>query len=305
MSASSSSIRNSLWFHCCRLRKTSFSATRRPRFGVIDWDKAFARTRDLLKTSSGSTKIPKTLITNIGVGKQQLVEIAKALSKKVKLLILDEPTASAERDRIATRFSLCCSISRPAGHLVDPDLPQAERNLEGGRPDHHPARRHDGRNSQLSQRFRDQRRSHHPGDGGARYGASAIRPGPRRSARPLLEVKQLERPSPSCMPIALVVKQHQLHRAASGEIVGIAGLMGSGRTELAMSIFGRAYGQKHLAATVRIERQGLPTSRPSTRRSRPASPMSRKTANNSVSYSTRTSPRTRRWPICLASRPRW
>ncbi len=43
---------------------------------------------------SGLNENPETLITNLGVGKQQLVEIAKALSKEVKLLILDEPTAS-------------------------------------------------------------------------------------------------------------------------------------------------------------------------------------------------------------------
>ena len=62
------------------------------RFGIIDWDRAFARTRELL-ADRGLDENPETLITNIGVGKQQLVEIAKALSKKVKLLILDEPTA--------------------------------------------------------------------------------------------------------------------------------------------------------------------------------------------------------------------
>ena len=43
---------------------------------------------------SACSESPNTLITDIGVGKQQLVEIAKALSKSVKLLILDEPTAS-------------------------------------------------------------------------------------------------------------------------------------------------------------------------------------------------------------------
>ena len=45
---------------------------------------------------SGSARSPPTLVTDIGVGKQQLVEIAKALSKRVKLLILDEPTASLQ-----------------------------------------------------------------------------------------------------------------------------------------------------------------------------------------------------------------
>ena len=51
------------------------------------------RTRELL-AKVGSTSRPTTLVDDLGVGKQQLVEIAKALAKEVKLLILDEPTAS-------------------------------------------------------------------------------------------------------------------------------------------------------------------------------------------------------------------
>src|SRR6201994_2566549 len=63
------------------------------RFGVIDRDAVYRRTRELL-AQVGLRESPDTLITDLGVGKQQLVEIAKALSKKVRLLILDEPTAS-------------------------------------------------------------------------------------------------------------------------------------------------------------------------------------------------------------------
>ena len=63
------------------------------RHGVIDWFAAYAKTKELLR-KVGLNERPSTLITDIGVGKQQLVEIAKALSKEVKLLILDEPTAS-------------------------------------------------------------------------------------------------------------------------------------------------------------------------------------------------------------------
>src|SRR5690349_2433799 len=63
------------------------------RFGVIDRDTVYRRTRELL-AQVGLRESPDTLITDLGVGKQQLVEIAKALSKRVRLLILDEPTAS-------------------------------------------------------------------------------------------------------------------------------------------------------------------------------------------------------------------
>ena len=61
--------------------------------GVIDWFEAFRRTQALL-AKVGLKEHPNTLIGSLGTGKQQLVEIAKALNKKVKLLILDEPTAS-------------------------------------------------------------------------------------------------------------------------------------------------------------------------------------------------------------------
>ncbi len=71
------------------------------RFGVIDRGAVYQRTKELL-AKVGLSEAPDTLITNIGVGKQQLVEIAKALSKEVRLLILDEPTASLnERDSAA------------------------------------------------------------------------------------------------------------------------------------------------------------------------------------------------------------
>ncbi|HUR19588.1 MAG TPA: ATP-binding cassette domain-containing protein, partial [Vicinamibacterales bacterium] len=66
--------------------------------GIVDWEETRDGARALLK-KVGLSEDPDTLVTNIGVGKQQLVEIAKALSKEVKLLILDEPTASlSEKD---------------------------------------------------------------------------------------------------------------------------------------------------------------------------------------------------------------
>src|SRR5690606_2305436 len=62
-------------------------------FGLIDWNKTNSEAAKLL-ARVGLRESPITKIMDIGVGKQQLVEIAKALSKRVKLLILDEPTAA-------------------------------------------------------------------------------------------------------------------------------------------------------------------------------------------------------------------
>ncbi|MBV8625190.1 MAG: ATP-binding cassette domain-containing protein, partial [Herbaspirillum sp.] len=57
--------------------------------GVIDWEQSYVRAKALL-AKVGLKESPQTLVGDLGVGKQQLIEIAKALSKEVKLLILDE-----------------------------------------------------------------------------------------------------------------------------------------------------------------------------------------------------------------------
>lgn len=67
------------------------------KHGRIDWDEMFQRAKLFMKIV-GLFEDPNTLVENIGVGKQQLVEIAKAISKDVKLLILDEPTAALNED---------------------------------------------------------------------------------------------------------------------------------------------------------------------------------------------------------------
>src|SRR5450756_1884970 len=79
--------------------------------GIIDWNVAFRRTRELL-AKVGLKESPNTLITNLGVGKQQLVEIAKALAKKVKLLILDEPTASLNESDSDALLDLLLELKR-------------------------------------------------------------------------------------------------------------------------------------------------------------------------------------------------
>src|SRR3954468_11998005 len=75
------------------------------RFGVIDRDAVYRRSQQLL-AKVGLNEAPDTLVTELGVGKQQLVEIAKALSKEVRLLILDEPTAALNDDDSAHLLDL-------------------------------------------------------------------------------------------------------------------------------------------------------------------------------------------------------
>src|SRR2546427_6421225 len=75
------------------------------RLGVIDRDAVYRRTGELL-AQVGLRESPDTLVTDLGIGKQQLVEIAKALSKRVRLLILDEPTASLNESDSAALLDL-------------------------------------------------------------------------------------------------------------------------------------------------------------------------------------------------------
>ena len=137
------------------------------RYGVIDWALAHTRTRELLE-KVGLKESPATLVTDLGIGKQQLVEIAKALSKEVKLLILDEPTASLNESDSDALLQLLLGF-KSARHRLHPDLAQAQRDLQGRRCDHCSARRLDHHHDRL-QRRPGQRRSDHQGHGRPRNG---------------------------------------------------------------------------------------------------------------------------------------
>jgi putative multiple sugar transport system ATP-binding protein len=89
--------------------------------GWIDWNKTNLEASKLL-ARVGLKDNPITKITDIGVGKQQLVEIAKALSKRVKLLILDEPTAALNDEDSAHQ-----AAAEP-GHHFDHHQSQVERD---------------------------------------------------------------------------------------------------------------------------------------------------------------------------------
>ncbi|GJE69423.1 multiple monosaccharide ABC transporter ATP-binding protein [Methylorubrum podarium] len=216
------------------------------RFGVIDWDAAFARTRDLLRTV-GLDENPETLVTHLGVGKQQLVEIAKALSKRVKLLILDEPTASLSDKDSAALLRLLVTLKERgiASILISHKLNEI---------------------SQVADRITILR------DGSTieTLDCRAAAVDEDRIIRGMVGRDMAHRYPPRTPRIGGVLMEvrdwtafHPLHAerpvvrnvsfsVRKGEIVGIAGLMGSGRTEFAMSLFGRAYGQG-VSGRVRIE----------------------------------------------------
>ena len=207
------------------------------RMGVIDWSVAFNRTRELL-SKVGLKESPNALITNLGIGKQQLVEIAKALAKKVKLLILDEPTASLnETDsdallRLLVEFKAQGITSIIISHKLNELAKVADQITvlrDGATVETIDCRREtisEGRiiKSMVGREMSD------------RYPLRVPKIAERLFA---VENWRVEHPLHAGRE---VIKGVDLH-VNRGEVVGIAGLMGAGRTELAMSIFGRAYGR--------------------------------------------------------------
>ena len=206
--------------------------------GIINWFEAFRRTKELL-AKVGLNENPNTLITNIGTGKQQLVEIAKALNKKVKLLILDEPTSSLnEKDSYALLellkgFKAQGIASILITHKLNEVMKVADRITvirDGKTIDTMDVAAGDVNEDRIIK---------------AMVGRDLSERYPPRTPKigeTLLEVKNWSVYHPQHAD-RQVVKGVNLN-VRKGEIVGIAGLMGAGRTEFAMSVFGRAYGKR-------------------------------------------------------------
>jgi len=207
------------------------------RFGIIDWDRAFARTRELLATV-GLDENPETLITNLGVGKQQLVEIAKALSKEVKLLILDEPTASLNENDSEKLLNLLFGFKAKgiSSILISHKLNEISKVAD------QITIIRDGASVETLDCRKDAINEDRIIKGMVgRDMAHRFPPRVSKIGEPLFEIRNWTAHH-QVHPDRAVVKNINLH-LSRGEIVGIAGLMGSGRTELAMSVFGRSYGQ--------------------------------------------------------------
>ncbi|MFV0285430.1 MAG: multiple monosaccharide ABC transporter ATP-binding protein [Demequina sp.] len=208
------------------------------RLGLIDWNRANQQAAELM-AQVGLHENPVTPVGQLGVGKQQLIEIAKALSKDVRLLILDEPTAALNdsdsehllqllRD-LKERGITSIMISHKLGEIeeiadtttvirdgrtietIDMTEPESTqdriiRGMVGRDLEHRYPERVDHSIGEELFRVEDWT-VHHPTQPGR------------------------------------VVVDGASFNVRAGEVVGIAGLMGAGRTELAMSIFGGTYGR--------------------------------------------------------------
>ncbi len=207
--------------------------------GIIDWNKTIHRAGELLN-KVGLDENPSTLIGNIGVGKQQLVEIAKALSKEVKLLILDEPTAALNDEESDKLLDLLVGLKERGvtSILISHKLNEVEKIAD------HITVIRDGQFVETLSRGKDD--FHEDRIIRSMVGREITDRWPQREHEVGKEIFRVENWS--------VYHPQYEHRKvvdnvgftiSRGEVVGFAGLMGAGRTEIAMSLFGRSYGQNH------------------------------------------------------------
>ncbi|MCA9943309.1 MAG: ATP-binding cassette domain-containing protein [Anaerolineales bacterium] len=218
---------------------------------MVDWNETIKQANEMLRKVKLNINTA-VRVKELGVGKQQLVEIAKTLSKNVRLLILDEPTSALNEDDVDNLFTLlrdlktqgvtCIMITHKLKEVID--IADSVTVLRDGKTictlnAHKGEVTENALIKHMVGREIDNiypRRDH------------------VRSDEVILEVKEWTAYDPA---VERVILRNNNFNVKRGEIVGFSGLMGSGRTELALSIFGnpagyqiegslRVYGQEKL-----------------------------------------------------------
>lgn len=213
---------------------------------AINWNETYGEADQYLKTV-GLMESSHTLIKDIGVGKQQLVEIAKALAKHARLLILDEPTASLNEDDSKALLELLLSFKKKGmtsiiiSHKLNEIAYVADKTTI----------LRDGSTIETLDREKDDITEDRIIKG--MVGRELVDRFPKRQKVKIgdkaMEVEHWNAYHPLYSDRKIVNDVSFYVR--KGEVVGICGLMGAGRTELAMSIFGRSYGV-NISGTIRI-----------------------------------------------------
>ena len=204
--------------------------------GLIDWNRTNQEAQKLM-AKVGLREKPDTKVMEIGVGKQQLVEIAKALSKQVRLLILDEPTAALNDEDSAHLLDLlrqlrsqgisCIIISHKLNEIASiadkTTIIRDGKSIEtldmaSGKVDQERIIK-----GMVGREMENRYPAHTP-----TLGEEVFR----------VENWTVHHPEDKAR---VVVDNANLY-VRRGEIVGLAGIMGAGRTELARSVFGHSWG---------------------------------------------------------------
>ncbi len=212
----------------------------------INWDETYAEADKYLKIV-GLSESSRTLIKDIGVGKQQLTEIAKALAKNAKLLILDEPTSSLNESDSQALLDLLLEFKKNGmtsiiiSHKLN-EVSYVADDITVLRDGKTIETMHKGVDEinedriirgmvgrEIADRF--------PKRKDVKIGDVALEIENWNVYHPIYTEKKV------VDNVSLNVKK--------GEVVGISGLMGAGRTELAMSVFGRSYGS-NISGTIKL-----------------------------------------------------
>ncbi|MBC8573243.1 multiple monosaccharide ABC transporter ATP-binding protein [Jingyaoa shaoxingensis] len=214
-----------------------FLGNERGKKAAIDWDETYGQAEKYMK-EVGLSESSRTLIKDIGTGKQQLVEIAKALAKNAKLLILDEPTSSLNESDSKALLDLLLKFKKDGmtciiiSHKLNEVSYVADKitvirdgstieTLTKGVDDFSEDRIIKGMvGREIADRF------------------------PKRHGVQISDVSMEVKNWTVYHPIYTERKvvDNVSIKVHKGEVVGISGLMGAGRTELAKSVFGRSYG---------------------------------------------------------------
>ncbi|MBO5241946.1 MAG: sugar ABC transporter ATP-binding protein [Lachnospiraceae bacterium] len=223
-----------------------FLGNERGKKFAINWNETYGEAEKYLKTV-GLKESSRTLIKDIGTGKQQLVEIAKALAKKAKLLILDEPTASLNETDSKALLDLMLQFKKEGmtsiiiSHKLN-EISYVADKITVIR---------DGSTIETLDKKSDDISEGRIIKG--MVGREITDRFPKRTEKKIgeinLEVNDWTVYHPLYSERKVVDKVSMNVR--KGEVVGIAGLMGAGRTELAMSIFGKSYG-RDISGTLKI-----------------------------------------------------
>jgi D-xylose transport system ATP-binding protein len=223
------------------------------RFGVIKWEELYSRAQRLLDELNLPLD-PRTAVERLGIGQQQLVEIAKALSQEARILVLDEPTAALTDAEVETLFRIIESLrARGVGmiyisHKLDEVFRVSDRItvLRDGR-----TVGTDPTSALDEPRVIARMVGREVGD---------IFPVPdHERGEVVFEARNMTVEDPNVAGKLLV--RDVSFKVRRGEVLGIAGLMGAGRSELLMGIFGAWPGR--VSGEVYVGGQRVRVTRPS------------------------------------------